>query len=149
MLLTATIYGIVLLAAFMIAWLSDDETLIRLQTIAVAHWIAYNILILKCGFGGHGVLLVALSCAAAIWSAWVGFRPRSWVALGVVGLWIAAAALSTWFYYFRAQAASVHYLGLNLTFIARMLVVGGAGMVELVRRLGPVPHWADARRTIR
>ncbi len=145
-LLTLGVYAAILLTVLVIALLSANETLVCLQVIAVAHWMAYNLIILKFGFDGTGVLLVALSCVAAIWSAWTGFKPRSWVALAVVLLWIAAAAWSTWFYYSRAQAAPLHYLGLNLTFIARMLVVGMAGVVELVRRLGPVPHWAHARR---
>lgn len=145
-LLQIGIYGVVILSIFLIAWASDNEVLIRLQTVAVAHWIAYNIVILKFGFDGTGVLLVTLSCLAAIWSAWVGFKSRSWLAFAIVGLWIAAATLTTWFYYSRNQAAPIHYLGLNLTFIARMVIVGLGGVVELVRRLGPVPHWAHARR---
>ena len=145
-LLAVAICGAALLSTFLVAWASDDETLIRLQAIAVAHWLIYNMVIAKFGFDTTGVLMVTLSCIAAIWSAWAGFGSRSRVALAVVVLWIAAAALSTWFYYIRNQSAPLHYLGLNLTFIARMAVVGLAGVVQLVRRLGPVPHWADARR---
>lgn len=143
------IYGVALLAVFAVALAGDEDTLVKLQAVAVGHWIAYNIVVLKFGWEHTGVLLVALSCAAAIWSAWIGFRPRSWIALGIVGLWIVAAAISTGFYCFRNPGSYVYHLGLNLTFVARMLVVGVAGVVELVRRLGPVPHWAGSRRLVR
>lgn len=131
-------YAAILLAVLAIAVASANDTLMKVQLVAVAHWIAYNVIISKLGYD-YGVILVCLSSLAAIVTAWVGFEAHSWTALSVVMLWIVAASLTTAFYYFGLQSAYIHYLGLNLTFIGRMGLVGGAGVFELVRRARAVP----------
>lgn len=142
-------YGVVLALVTGIAAASRDgpirdNMLLKLQAVAAAHWIAYNIVTLRFGWDS-GVALVCLSSLGAIVSAWVGFYAKSWVALGVVLLWLAGALLTTGFYYFRMQTMPLHYLCLNITFIGRMLLVGGAGVVEMVRRTRDLPLGSRAR----
>lgn len=140
-------YGAILAVAFSFAWASDNQTYLKLGLIAVGHWAAYNIAIAIMGYDRSGVILVTLSSMAAIMTAFVGRVARSYVALIMTWLWIAAATISTAFFYFRAQFASVHYVALNLTFLARMLLLGGMGLVELVRRTGHMPdrYWLGNR----
>lgn len=132
------LYGAMLCAGFLLAWLSDNRTLILLGLVGVGHWMIYNAVLAKMGYDVVP-MLVGLSCIAATLSAWVGYRTKSRVALVVVGLWISAGLVSTAFYYFRMQVTWLHYLCLNITFASRWFVIGGAGVVELVRGTHPVP----------
>jgi hypothetical protein len=127
-------YGSVVSAVVGVCWLSKSVALEKVALWSFVSWLGSNLIFGWLGARHAPWLIPGYNAVICAMIAGVAIRYHSSVAWWNVRLFCVEFALVVFAFSLREQGTIAYYVALNLVFLTRMAVTGGAGYVELVRR---------------
>ena len=147
------IYLVCAVSVVTLAGFSRDSAKFWLSIVLLWAWTAANFCVYRWGWTGAPLYLAWFELGMGILSAGIGYMSRSYIALIVTVLFGAQEVVQLGAFMATMQGSTPYYVGLNLVYIAQLLVVGGASVGSLrldrlarIRQLNPLHLHSRAHR---
>lgn len=129
------IYGILAVSVTAISILSGHAPTMKLAFLMLLVWASNNCAVALLDHATAPIVMPQINAAIGLMTGYVALKSKSWVGAIVFGFFVLSGAIWLYAYLHHTQGSTKTYLAANVTFLLRVLLIGGAGVKE------GLAHW--------